>query len=210
MSKGKRFTRGERALIGLGILVPTVMLAWMGMDRKLNTVPEFVPPTQHIPAPNAQDTLRNAYALRVNTWPKPNMRFEDMLKAPLPERQKYLEANQKTIATIRTALEQGYATPIDWRNPVTQTFPHYAEQRELARLLTLHRLYFGQTPVNEKIALTSALVRELHLQSQLLRREGGTWQLRVDRETLNQAGARDRLQTALAELSNMQRVQRPR
>ena len=46
--------------------------------------------------------------------------------------------------------------------------------------------------------LVTALVRELALQSQLLTREGGQWRLRVERETLNQAGTRDRLQTALA------------
>ncbi|WP_342128668.1 DNA polymerase III subunit gamma/tau [Hydrogenophaga sp. OTU3427] len=58
--------------------------------------------------------------------------------------------------------------------------------------------WFGTVMDLVKRELVAALVRELALQSQLLRREGGTWQLRVDRETLNQAGARDRLQTALA------------
>ena len=46
--------------------------------------------------------------------------------------------------------------------------------------------------------LVAAMVRELALQSQLLSREGSTWRLCVDRETLNQPGTRDRLQTALA------------
>ena len=46
--------------------------------------------------------------------------------------------------------------------------------------------------------LVAALVRELALQSQLLAREGSTWRLAVDRDTLNQPGTRDRLQTALA------------
>jgi DNA polymerase-3 subunit gamma/tau len=43
----------------------------------------------------------------------------------------------------------------------------------------------------------TALVRELALQSQLLGREGAQWQLRVERETLNHAASRDRLQAAL-------------
>jgi DNA polymerase-3 subunit gamma/tau len=43
----------------------------------------------------------------------------------------------------------------------------------------------------------TALVRELALQSQLLGREAGHWQLRVERETLNHAASRERLQTAL-------------
>lgn len=43
---------------------------------------------------------------------------------------------------------------------------HGQPVRELARLLTLHRLYFGQTPAHEKIALTSTLVRELQQAAQ--------------------------------------------
>ncbi|WP_353237055.1 DNA polymerase III subunit gamma/tau [Limnohabitans sp.] len=43
----------------------------------------------------------------------------------------------------------------------------------------------------------SALVRELALQSQLLGRDARHWQLRVERETLNHAASRERLQTAL-------------
>ncbi len=43
----------------------------------------------------------------------------------------------------------------------------------------------------------NALVRELALQSQLLGRDAGHWQLRVERETLNHAASRERLQTAL-------------
>lgn len=45
----------------------------------------------------------------------------------------------------------------------------------------------------------TALARELALQSQLLARDEQRWLLRVERESLNQAGARERLQTALAE-----------
>jgi DNA polymerase-3 subunit gamma/tau len=43
----------------------------------------------------------------------------------------------------------------------------------------------------------NALVRELALQSQLLGRDGAQWQLRVERETLNHAASRERLQAAL-------------
>ena len=43
----------------------------------------------------------------------------------------------------------------------------------------------------------TALVRELALQSQLLGRDAGHWQLRVERETLNHPASRERLQTAL-------------
>jgi DNA polymerase-3 subunit gamma/tau len=43
----------------------------------------------------------------------------------------------------------------------------------------------------------NALVRELALQSQLVARDGAHWLLRVERESLNQATARERLRTAL-------------
>ena len=43
----------------------------------------------------------------------------------------------------------------------------------------------------------TALVRELALQSQLVGRDQGHWMLRVERESLNQPAARERLQTAL-------------
>ena len=43
----------------------------------------------------------------------------------------------------------------------------------------------------------TALVRELALQSQLVARDGGHWMLRVERESLNQPVARERLRVAL-------------
>jgi DNA polymerase-3 subunit gamma/tau len=43
----------------------------------------------------------------------------------------------------------------------------------------------------------TALVRELALQSQLMARDADQWQLRVERETLNHAASRERLQAAL-------------
>jgi DNA polymerase-3 subunit gamma/tau len=44
----------------------------------------------------------------------------------------------------------------------------------------------------------TALVRELALQSQLVARDEGHWMLRVERESLNQAASRERLQAALS------------
>ena len=43
----------------------------------------------------------------------------------------------------------------------------------------------------------NAMVRELALQSQLVARDTDQWLLRVERESLNQSGSRDRLATAL-------------
>lgn len=48
----------------------------------------------------------------------------------------------------------------------------------------------------------AALARELALQSQLVARDVDQWLLRVERESLNQAGSRDKLQGALATLGH--------
>mgnify|MGYP000888477068 CR=1 FL=1 len=58
---------------------------------------------------------------------------------------------------------------------------------------------FWYAIVRQLIAAESigALVRELALQSQLVARVGGEWRLRVERESLNQGTARERLQQAL-------------
>jgi len=44
----------------------------------------------------------------------------------------------------------------------------------------------------------TAMARELALQSQLIGRDSDQWLLRIERESLNQGGSRDRLATALA------------
>ena len=58
---------------------------------------------------------------------------------------------------------------------------------------------FWHPVVRQLIAseVITALVRELALQSQLVARDTDQWLLRVERESLNQSGSRDRLQAAL-------------
>lgn len=58
---------------------------------------------------------------------------------------------------------------------------------------------FWHATVQKLIAAEAinAMVRELALQSQLVARDTDQWLLRVERETLNQPGSRDRLSTAL-------------
>jgi DNA polymerase III subunit gamma/tau len=58
---------------------------------------------------------------------------------------------------------------------------------------------FWQATVADLVAreAVTALVRELALQSQLVARDEGHWMLRVERESLNQPGSRERLKQAL-------------
>ena len=64
--------------------------------------------------------------------------------------------------------------------------------------------HFWTETVRSLIAAESinALVRELALQSQLMGRDTGQWQLRIESESLNQGTARERLQTALQSLGH--------
>jgi len=59
---------------------------------------------------------------------------------------------------------------------------------------------FWHATVQALIAVEAinAMARELALQSQLIARDSDQWLLRVERESLNQAGSRDRLMAALA------------
>jgi DNA polymerase-3 subunit gamma/tau len=52
----------------------------------------------------------------------------------------------------------------------------------------------------------AALVRELALQSQLIARDADVWMLRIERESLNNASSRERLQTALAQAGHTVRL----
>ena len=74
-----------------------------------------------------------------------------------------------------------------------------ADQSAAAVLIPSNEGEFWHATVQQLIVseAISALVRELALQSQLVARDTDQWLLRVERESLNQSGTRDRLTTAL-------------
>jgi len=67
---------------------------------------------------------------------------------------------------------------------------------------------FWHQTVDQLVATeaVTAMARELALQSQLVARDVDQWLLRVERETLNATGSRDRLQVALAALGHEVRL----
>jgi DNA polymerase-3 subunit gamma/tau len=75
---------------------------------------------------------------------------------------------------------------------VAAALPHAIESSEQGD--------FWHATVQSLIATESitAMVRELALQSQLVARDTDQWLLRVERESLNQSGSRERLAAALA------------
>ena len=80
-----------------------------------------------------------------------------------------------------------------------RTVPDAAGAASLADVPLTEDGDFWHAMVRQLIAdeAITALVRELALQSQLVARDAGDWLLRVERESLNQPTARERLQNAL-------------
>ncbi|MBB6051757.1 type II secretion system protein GspG [Armatimonas rosea] len=112
-----------------------------------NAAPEYTLPEWKVPTPNAYDTLTEAKKLEVSKLGKaainPEAHYDKKAQkyiyplGPLDDRKALLEKNQPAIAKLREALTQEFATP---RKPgdiqaLADNFPHFAEFRELARLL---------------------------------------------------------------------------
>lgn len=113
-------------------------------------------------------------------------------QAPAPayrDEPEALEEAQTYEIPVRTASEPGYRTQPQ----------HVNGQGASLRLVpTAEGEVWFQT-VQELVAAEAitALVRELALQSQLIARDQDHWLLRVERESLNQPTARERLRAAL-------------
>ena len=90
--------------------------------------------------------------------------------------------NSEAVAEVRTAQT---AVPV---------VPRAAVSLQDAALGDSWSQIVNQLVAAEAIA---ALTRELALQSELCRRDGAVWVLRVERESLSQPAAREKLQTAL-------------
>lgn len=134
MSTDKRFTRAERALIAVGILIPSLILAGIAINARLNEVPPLVLPRLVMPVPNAHDTLQVARMQVVSKLGAAELSPKDPKVVPsLESRKALLAANTTAVATLRQALAQEYRQPITY--DINQNFPEYVEQRELARLL---------------------------------------------------------------------------
>ena len=93
---------------------------------------------------------------------------------------------------------KGVAVPV--RVQADSRAESLAGQSSAAVLVPTEEGDFWHPTVQQLVATdaVTALVRELALQSQLVARDTDQWILRVDRESLNQSGSRDRLQAALA------------
>jgi hypothetical protein len=144
MSTDKRFSRSERALIAVGILIPSLVLAGVAINARLNEIPPLVLPQHTMPVPNAHDTLRVAKIQLVSKLGEAELKPRDPKVVPsLVARKALLVANATPIATLRQALTQEYRQPITY--DINQNFPEYAEQRELARLLAFASRVYAES-----------------------------------------------------------------
>ena len=141
-----------------------------------------------------------------------NVATESEAKKVLPEGQRLVvresshplggpKSNEKNQAVAQVEQEQA-ATNVE----AVQVRVQADSPRDLAAANTAHNVDatpegdFWHATVQALIAAEAinAMARELALQSQLVARDSDEWLLRVERESLNQSGSRDRLTAALA------------
>ena len=107
--------------------------------------------------------------------------------------------SKKGLEPVDNALDASKVVAIPVRVQADSRIEASAGQLSTAVLLPSEEGAFWHLTVQQLISAESitALVRELALQSQLVARDTGQWILRVERESLNQSGTRERLAAAL-------------
>jgi DNA polymerase III subunit gamma/tau len=141
--------------------------------------------------------------------PPSSIEFEE--KRPLAD----VERAQAAINSIAIAkavfTSPAHQTPAPAEMPLlkpsAQPLPYQAEKLPEAPVAPaassadadVHLGNLWSDTVNQLVTTeaVAALTRELALQSQLVGQSGGVWQLRVERESLSQSAAREKLQSAL-------------
>lgn len=105
----------------------------------------------------------------------------------------------KAIAPVQSAQDATKIVAIPVRVQADSRIEAVAGQAAAVVLIPTEEGDFWHLTVQQLIAgdAVTALVRELALQSQLVARDTDQWLLRVERESLNQPGSRDRLVAAL-------------
>jgi DNA polymerase-3 subunit gamma/tau len=107
--------------------------------------------------------------------------------------------SNKTLAPVEPAQAATKIVAVPVRVQADTRAEAAAGQSAAVLLVPTEEGEFWHLTVQQLIAreAITAMVRELALQSQLVARDTDQWILRVERESLNQPGSRDRLTTAL-------------
>ena len=124
-----------------------------------------------------------------------------------PNHQATLATAQKktlTTATPSPAPVAKPAAPIEVKTLAVREASEPSQRAAPRAVVLSEEGHFWTETIRSLIAAESinALVRELALQSQLIGRDTGQWQIRIESESLNQGPARERLQTALQSLGH--------
>ena len=163
-------------------------------------------PTPQVPAPPSRppQPMAQASAQAPAAPPAPAMAQDD---GPPPWVD--LEEDAPSTAGIEAEHESPpfHALPVrETSAPSPRTSPRrdHAQRPIAVELIPTEEGEFWAALVRDMAEkeLINALVRELALQSQLLGRDTDRWQLRLERESLNQPVARERLKVALATLGH--------
>jgi len=163
-----------------------------------------------VPAPPSRAAQPPVLALAPVAAPlpepkKPEARAtaEETDEAPWPEDdgppwEEVEPASSRVLAIpVRDAGEPGRLDQPQPRAPGPQVVQPASEEGDF---------WFETVMQLARAEVITALVRELGLQSQLVARDAGQWMLRVDRGSLNQGNARDRLAAALQTLGHEVRL----
>ncbi|MFZ3082394.1 DNA polymerase III subunit gamma/tau [Rhodoferax ferrireducens] len=131
--------------------------------------------------------------------PPPTGQHLHVVQLPVAAGQSLTSEQNRPPAPVEYAQEATKIVAIPVRVQADSRAEAVAGQSAASLLLPTEEGEFWHGIVRQLIAreAINAMVRELALQSQLVARDTDQWLLRVERESLNQSGNRDRLATAL-------------
>lgn len=158
--------------------------------------PLAVQPWEDEPAPLSQSPALppgQLLSVREPTRPASNV---DTNESVLDEPDRYMRNQATALVKYEQGATKLVAVPVRQQSESRVDAP---DQQVTPVLIPTEEGDFWQTTVQQLIQAEAinAMVRELALQSQLVARDTDQWLLRVERESLNQLGTRDRLTTAL-------------
>jgi DNA polymerase-3 subunit gamma/tau len=131
--------------------------------------------------------------------PPPTGQHLHVVQLPVAAGQSLTSEQNRPLAPVEYAQEATKIVAIPVRVQADSRAEAAAGQSAASLLRPTEEGEFWHGIVRQLIAqeAINAMVRELALQSQLVARDTDQWLLRVERESLNQSGSRDRLATAL-------------
>jgi DNA polymerase-3 subunit gamma/tau len=152
------------------------------------------PPTRVQPWEDEPDTAQTPAPS-----PLPPGQQLHVVTTPLPASQVHVFESKEAVAHAERAQPATEVVAVPVRVQADSRSEAASGQASASVLVPTEEGTFWHATVQQMVVAESitALVRELALQSQLIARDTDQWILRVERESLNQPGTRDRLTAAL-------------